>query len=172
MMSCFQIFLSISTCATTAGAHRGDVPQHRARLLRRARGGAVQLDPIKHTLKAPGTERLKLKYDEPLSKVTFKFNLRRYNVGPAADGDDPAQDSDGEDVSVEGVVSQLLELVMTLVEHPRLGGILTPGLGDMVYQTLGQGLTLAHFRAQLEDLRERIAHVRAQFEHPRDTSAG
>jgi hypothetical protein len=32
-----------------------------------------------------------------------------------------------------------------------------------------QGLTLAHFTAQLEDLREHIAHVSAQLEHPRDT---
>jgi len=38
----------------------------------------VQVDPIKPTLKAPGTERLKLKYEEPLSDFGFKFNLRRY----------------------------------------------------------------------------------------------
>ena len=36
----------------------------------------------------------------------------------------------------------------------------------------GQGLTLLHFSAQLEDLREHIAHVRAQLEHLRDTSTG
>jgi len=35
-----------------------------------------------------------------------------------------------------------------------------------------QGLTLAHFRAQLEDLREHIAHVRTQLEHLRATSTG
>jgi hypothetical protein len=34
----------------------------------------------------------------------------------------------------------------------------------------GQGLTLAHFRAQLEDLQEHIAHVRAQLEHLQDSS--
>jgi hypothetical protein len=28
-------------------------------------------------LKAPGNQRLKLKYDELLSKSVFKFNLRR-----------------------------------------------------------------------------------------------
>jgi len=39
----------------------------------------VQVDPIKATLKAPGTQRLKLQYDEPLSNFAFKFNLRRYN---------------------------------------------------------------------------------------------
>jgi hypothetical protein len=35
-----------------------------------------------------------------------------------------------------------------------------------------QGLTLAHFRAQLEDLRERIAHVETQLEHLPDASTG
>jgi hypothetical protein len=53
----------------------------------------VQLDPIKPTLKAPGTKRLTLKYNELLSNVAFKLNLRHYTVaqqyyvspgGPAA----------------------------------------------------------------------------------------
>jgi len=44
------------------------------------RGRAVQVDPIKPTLKAPGIERLKLKYEELLSNFGFKFNLRRYSV--------------------------------------------------------------------------------------------
>jgi hypothetical protein len=39
---------------------------------------AVQINPIKPTLKAPGTERLIPKYDTPLSRVAFKFNLRRF----------------------------------------------------------------------------------------------
>jgi len=39
----------------------------------------VQVVPIKPTLKAPGTKRLNLKYDELLSIFAFKFNLRRYN---------------------------------------------------------------------------------------------
>ena len=30
------------------------------------RGRAVQVDPIKPTLKAPGIKRLKLRYDKPL----------------------------------------------------------------------------------------------------------
>ena len=38
----------------------------------------MQIDPVKPKLKPPGTKRLKLKYDEPLSKFAFKFNLRRY----------------------------------------------------------------------------------------------
>ena len=39
-----------------------------------------RFDPIEPTLKPPGTKRLKVKCDEPLSKLAFKFNLRRYNV--------------------------------------------------------------------------------------------
>jgi hypothetical protein len=37
----------------------------------------VQVDPIKPTLKAHGTKRLKLKGDQLLSSFAFKFNLRR-----------------------------------------------------------------------------------------------
>ena len=40
-------------------------------------GKAVQVDPIKPTLKPSGAKRLKLKYDGPLSNFAFKFNLRR-----------------------------------------------------------------------------------------------
>jgi hypothetical protein len=36
---------------------------------------------VKHTLKAPGAKRLKLKYVEPLSKFAFNDNLRRYTTG-------------------------------------------------------------------------------------------
>jgi hypothetical protein len=38
----------------------------------------VEVDPIKPTLKAPGTKCLKLNYDGLLSSFAFKFNLRRY----------------------------------------------------------------------------------------------
>ena len=48
-----------------------------------ALGRAVQVDPINPKLKAPGTERLKLKYNNLLSTSGFKFNLRRYNWGGA-----------------------------------------------------------------------------------------
>ena len=41
----------------------------------------MQVDPIKPTLQPPGTERLRLKYDESLSNFAFKFNLRRYHKG-------------------------------------------------------------------------------------------
>ena len=38
----------------------------------------MQVDPIKPKMNAPGTKRLKLKSDEPLSSFAFEFNLRRY----------------------------------------------------------------------------------------------
>ena len=43
-------------------------------------GKAVQVDPIKPALKAPGTMRLELIYDGPLSNFAFNFNLRRYTT--------------------------------------------------------------------------------------------
>ena len=47
-------------------------------------GRAVQVDPIKPTLKAPGTNRLTLKCDEPVSTFAFKLNLRRYTLEATA----------------------------------------------------------------------------------------
>jgi hypothetical protein len=50
-------------------------------------GGAVQVDSIKTRVEsAPGVcnQRLKLKYDEPLSNVAFNFNVRRYTLENAA----------------------------------------------------------------------------------------
>jgi len=44
-------------------------------------GEAVQVEPIKPWLKAPGNKRLKLKYDKLLSSVAFNWNLRRYISG-------------------------------------------------------------------------------------------
>jgi hypothetical protein len=41
----------------------------------------VHVDPIKPTLKAPGTKRLKLKHDKLLPNFAFNCNLRRYNKG-------------------------------------------------------------------------------------------
>jgi len=42
-------------------------------------GRAVRVDPIKPTLKTPGSHRLKLEYDEMVSNFACKFNLRRYS---------------------------------------------------------------------------------------------
>ena len=43
--------------------------------------GRAVLDPIKPTLKPPGTKHLKLKCEILLSTSAFKFNLRRYTLG-------------------------------------------------------------------------------------------
>jgi hypothetical protein len=40
-------------------------------------GKAVQVDPIKSTLKTPGCKRLKVWYDKLLSTFAFKFDMRR-----------------------------------------------------------------------------------------------
>ena len=60
----------------------------------------MQVDPIKPTLKAPGTKRLKLKCDEPLLNFAFNSKLRRYNMAMvdwliAARADVNAARSDG-----------------------------------------------------------------------------
>jgi len=67
----------------------GDGADRQLPVQRQLRGEAVQVDPIKPTLKAPGTKRLKLKYDEPLSNFAFNFNLRHYY---AVSGSIPAID--------------------------------------------------------------------------------
>jgi hypothetical protein len=59
------------------GAGDGLEPAHHL-LLRHGR--AVHVDPIKPTLTAPGTKRLKLKYYILLSTFAFKVNLRRYDT--------------------------------------------------------------------------------------------
>ena len=51
------------------GGHHRSVP---------GQGEAVQVEPMKPTLKAPGTERWKLKHSELLSNFAFRINLRRY----------------------------------------------------------------------------------------------
>jgi hypothetical protein len=43
-------------------------------------GRAVQVDPIRPTLKPTGTKRLKLNCDVLLSTSAFEFNLRRYSL--------------------------------------------------------------------------------------------
>jgi hypothetical protein len=56
----------------------------------------VQVDPIKPTLNAPETKRLKLDYDEPLSNFAFKCNLRRYTMAPRnSTGAPPGSSSPG-----------------------------------------------------------------------------
>jgi len=66
----------------SGGRGAAAAPRRRRRCTRRGR--AVQLDPTKPTLTAPGAKRLKLKYDdEPLSNFAFSFKLRRYTAARA-----------------------------------------------------------------------------------------
>ena len=51
-----------------------------ASVIRDGNGRAVQVDPVKPTLKQPGTKRLKLKCDILLSTSSLKFNLRRHTT--------------------------------------------------------------------------------------------
>ena len=41
----------------------------------------MQVDPIRPTLKPPGTKRLHLRHEKLLSSFAFNVNLRRYNLG-------------------------------------------------------------------------------------------
>ena len=47
-------------------------------------GGAVQVETVNPALKAPGSKRLKLKFDELHSGYAFNVNLRQYRLGSTA----------------------------------------------------------------------------------------
>jgi hypothetical protein len=73
-----------AAAAATAAAAQPAQPAARLQRPQAALGRPVQVDPTKPTLKAPGTKHSKPSYDEPPSKVSFKFNLRRYISAPRA----------------------------------------------------------------------------------------
>ena len=56
-----------------------------------APGRAVQVDPFRPTMKGIGAKCLKLKCDKLLSKIAFKFNLRRCSTAPATTSAPPAR---------------------------------------------------------------------------------
>jgi hypothetical protein len=77
----FKLRFQIEVAAVRTGpVRRGDAAPGRGT------GRAGQVDPIKHTLKAPGTRRLKLEFDELLSSFAFSFKLRRYTLARAPHG--------------------------------------------------------------------------------------
>jgi hypothetical protein len=53
----------------------------------------VQVDPINHELKAPGTNLLTLEYDELPQIFAFKFTLCRYSEAPEGSHDEDAEGS-------------------------------------------------------------------------------
>jgi hypothetical protein len=86
----------IAAADGVSAAARHDVRNGRSAAAAGVRAGslgkAVQVHPIKPTLKAPGAKRLKLKCDALLSKCAFNFSLRHYSTvelarsGPACLG--------------------------------------------------------------------------------------
>ena len=65
-------------CKPLPGGLRGAGPPPRRRARAGCQGRAVQVDPIKPTLKPTGNKRLKLKYDNMLSNFAFDLSLHRY----------------------------------------------------------------------------------------------
>ena len=86
-------------------------------------GRAVQVDPIKPTLKAPVLKLLKLDCDDLRLNFAFKFNLRRYSSAPASSA--PTRPS-----SPRSGTCSCAARRSTLSRQPR------------------QGATLVHFSAQ------------------------
>jgi hypothetical protein len=54
----------------------------------------VQIGPMKPTLKAPGSRRLKLEYNEVPSNFAFKSNLRCYDKEVVGDDEYYSDDND------------------------------------------------------------------------------
>jgi len=77
---------------------------------------AVQVDPMKAVLKAPGTERLKLKYDELLSSFAFKFNLRRYK-------------EEGMTAGAGAYGEHAANWTKLIADHPTVTGVFTDSWG-------------------------------------------
>jgi hypothetical protein len=99
----------------------------------------VQVAPIKPTLKAPGIKGLKLQYDELLSNVPFKLNLRRYSMAIK-----PQKDSDEKEVStgIEPRSTQAGgdEKELSTVIEPR------PTLADSDEKELSTGIKVSLIR--------------------------
>jgi hypothetical protein len=72
-MDCFQTLLQFQLTPLLRGQDGGHRSHHLA-----AQGKAVQVDPIKPNLKAPGTNRLRLNYEKLLPSFAFNLSLRRY----------------------------------------------------------------------------------------------
>jgi hypothetical protein len=84
----------------------------------------MQVDPIKPALKAPGTKRLKLEYDGPVSKFAFKISLPPYNKDKT--------------VTVSGVVTGLDKLPIVS------NGVVTG------YKTQGKAVQVEPMRSKLK----------------------
>jgi len=83
----------------------------------------VQVDPNNPKLKPLGSNRLKLKYDDPPSNFAFKFNLRRYNEAEAvAMASAKKTDTTGADDEAEEEAGPLRNAELSHIPHvnPRI----------------------------------------------------
>ena len=99
----------------------------------------------------------------PLGRAAALFHAMApaYRAGfveAAEGGEETVLDSDGETLSLETVTSQIVELIMTLVEHPRLSATLANALDDTVYQAIGyMCMTAAQEEAWRDDPSQYVA---------------
>jgi len=85
----------------------------------------VQVDPTKPMLKAPGTKRLKLNYDNCFQfcfNSAFKFNLRRYNK---AVGNDALESILSKNIPINTADEKFNEAIISSVD--RIAAILEAG---------------------------------------------
>jgi len=94
-------------------------------------GRAVQVDPMKPTVKAPGSERLKPKCDDILSDFAFKFNLRRYRLADALRDLEDRMEEDGDDEEYDDVLDfdEGLDDEEEDLFGKEVSGIAGPGFG-------------------------------------------
>jgi len=90
-----------------------------------ARGRAVQVGPIKPTLKAPGTQRFKLEYDVLLSSFAFILSLRRFTaaaaVGGPGGGDEGMEAFFSEVAVVKGIMERIRRALAKLQASHEAG---------------------------------------------------
>ena len=82
----------------------------------------MQVDPMTPKLTAPGTKRLTLKCDEPLSNFAFKFNSRCYTQDPTV-----------ATVYQDATVAHARYILRDIAGNP---GVLTSGLQVRLYISL------------------------------------
>jgi hypothetical protein len=92
---------------------------------------------MKHTLKAPGSKRLKLGCEKLLSNFGFHFNLRRYSMAQDRVKNATKRVNPGNDKARTSMFESML--------WTNASGTL---VALLLAAATGQGLTLVHFSAQ------------------------
>ena len=90
IMNCLKFLPSISTCAATASAmhpHQRRLPIHSS-AGEHHHGKAVQVDPMKATVQAPGSKRMRLTCHKSLSSFAFTFKFCfQFQLAPLRHGE-------------------------------------------------------------------------------------